>query len=150
MTISMRWARAEDSPIVGKFVYALLAELSDGKGPDEATVQGHAKALLDGQQVHACIAFEEETPVGVIVLNECAAIYAGGRFAEISELYVTPALRSRGVASQLIAKATEQATQRGWVRLEVGAPSQPQWQRSLAFYLREGFIETGPRLRKLM
>ncbi len=30
--------------------------------------------------------------------------------------------------------------------LEVGAPSVPKWQRTVDFYLRNGFEEVGPRL----
>jgi GNAT superfamily N-acetyltransferase len=78
------------------------------------------------------------------------AIYAGGRFGEITELYVSPAHRSKGIAPILITAATSIGRQKGWKRLEVGAPDQPAWSRTLSFYLREGFEEVGPRLRKFI
>jgi GNAT superfamily N-acetyltransferase len=83
-------------------------------------------------------------------MNECAAIYAGGKFGEISELYVRPEYRSNGVAARLLEAAGKHAEECGWKRLEVGAPTQPAWERTLKFYLREGFEEVGPRLRKLV
>ena len=83
------------------------------------------------------------------MLNECAAIYAGGRFGEITELYVVPEARSTGVAAALVAAAVRVAGDKGWRRLEVGAPAQPAWARTLAFYERQGFAPVGPRLRRI-
>lgn len=88
--------------------------------------------------------------MGLLMLNECAAIYAGGRFGEISELYVEPEFRSDGVAAKLIEDAVRLGQGRNWNRLEVGAPDQPVWKRTFDFYLRNGFAEVGPRLRKLI
>ena len=83
-----------------------------------------------------------------VMLNECAAIYANGLFGEITELYVEPANRSCGVAPSLISAAVDLGRRKGWTRLEVGAPDQPRWSRTLAFYLEEGFVEVGPRLKR--
>ncbi|AZV78091.1 GNAT family N-acetyltransferase [Parasedimentitalea marina] len=91
-----------------------------------------------------------ETPVGVMMLNPCAAIYAGGRFGEISELFVLPEWRSKGVAAELLKAATTLGAKMGWKRLEVGAPNQPEWSRTLDFYCDNGFDEVGPRLRRLI
>jgi len=85
-----------------------------------------------------------------MTLNECAAIYAGGKFGEISELYVCPEMRSKGIARQFLDHAQIEAVDRGWKRIEVGAPGQPEWQRTLNFYLHNGFEEVGPRLRRLV
>ncbi|VCU58913.1 Acetyltransferase, GNAT family [Tritonibacter mobilis] len=90
----------------------------------------------------------EGQPLGVVVLNECAAIYAGGEFGEITELYVRPEARSLGVAARLVEAAIVEATRHGWHRIEVGAPPQPEWARTMQFYLRNGFEEVGPRLRR--
>nr|WP_277620379.1 GNAT family N-acetyltransferase [Kordiimonas lacus] len=106
--------------------------------------------MLKEPSVIAMIAYAHEKPVGVMVLNECAAIYAGGRFAEISELYVLPEMRSQGVAPQLLKAAVAEAANRDWKRIEVGAPPQPAWKRTMNFYLRNGFTEVGPRLRKVI
>jgi len=85
-----------------------------------------------------------------MTLNECMAIYAGGAFGEISELHVEPDLRSQGVARLLGSHAGAEGQERGWRRIEVGAPAQPDWQRTLRFYLANGFEEVGPRLRRLL
>ena len=79
-------------------------------------------------------------------LIECAAIYAGGRFGEISEFYVVPDFRSKGVGALMIEVAVAFGHERGWPHIAVGAPSVPIWQRTVDFYLSCGFDEVGPRL----
>lgn len=149
-TISTRKADIADAGIIAPFVHALLDELSGGKAPGLETVTQNAASVLADAGVVAMLAYAEDEPVGVIVLNECNAIYAGGKFGEISELYIRPEVRSQGVAPHLIADALSEARARGWKRLEVGAPGQPKWKRTLDFYLLNGFEEVGPRLRRLL
>lgn len=144
--ITTRTAQMKDAPVIARLVQALLEELS---GEKVAPLGPVARQILAGQQVVGLLAEAEGRPVGVMMLNRCAAIYAGGSFGEISELYVDPAWRSRGVAAKLLVAAREVARREGWTRLEVGAPDQPAWARTLAFYQREGFDEVGPRLRWL-
>lgn len=146
----VRAADQDDTATVAKFVHALLDELSGGEGPSLEWVTQRAQAVLPKESVSAFIAFIGDEPVGVLTLNECAAIYAGGSFGEISELYVLPEMRSKGVATCLLRKAQSHAGDQGWARIEVGAPAQPEWQRTLTFYLRNGFTEVGPRLRHLI
>ena len=85
-------------------------------------------------------------PVGLLMLNECVAIYAGRNFGEISEFYVAPSHRSAGVGAFLVDAVAEFGRGRGWPEIEVGAPDAPRWQRTVDFYLGRGFKEVGPRL----
>lgn len=85
--------------------------------------------------------------VGVLTLNECASISAGGKFGEITEMYVQSAFRSQGIGASLIRAALEFGRLREWTRLEVGAPPDPPWARSSAFHRRNGFKDWGPRLK---
>jgi len=140
----------EDIAVVAEFVWRLLDELSGGEAPDLAKVRTTTQLVLQLESVTGLLALVDETPVGLLMLNECAAIYAGGRFGEISELYVEPEFRSDGVAAKLIEDAVRLGQGRNWNRLEVGAPDQPVWKRTFDFYLRNGFAEVGPRLRKLI
>jgi GNAT superfamily N-acetyltransferase len=142
--VTIRRAQMKDAPAIARLVEALLTELS---GEEVAPMGPVARQLLAGQQVIGLLAEADRRAVGVMMLNRCAAIYAGGGFGEISELYVEPAFRSRGVAADLLKYAREVARREDWTRLEVGAPAQPDWARTLAFYEREGFAQIGPRLR---
>ena len=148
--IASREIGVEDVAVVAKFVWRLLDELSGGEAPDLAKLRTTTQQVLQLETVTGLLALADETPVGLLMLNECAAIYAGGRFGEISELYVEPELRSHGVAAKLIEDAVKLGQGRNWKRVEVGAPDQPVWKRTFDFYLMNGFSEVGPRLRKLI
>ena len=143
-------ATTADAAIVARLVQALLAELSGDEAPALATVTEQARAVLAGPAAWAFLAERDGQAVGAMTLHECAAIYAGGTFGEISELYIRPDLRSQGIARLLLDRARTFGLTRGWRRIEVGAPPQPDWQRTVNFYRRNGFAEVGPRLRRLL
>jgi len=86
--------------------------------------------------------------VGFVSAYEGHALYAGGAFATMAELYVRPPYRSRGIGKELIAALREFGRQRGWKRLEVTTPPLPQFDTTLAFYEREGFEISGGRKLK--
>jgi GNAT superfamily N-acetyltransferase len=79
---------------------------------------------LPGVQNHSII------HASLHINNECAAIYAGGTFGEISELYVDSSQRSSGVGAKLIDAAKQFGIQKGWPEIEVGALPQPEWKRT--------------------
>lgn len=145
--VSITRATEEHADVAAALLHDLLNELANGNGPTFSELQETAERLLGEGLVVGLIAMSKGDPIGILMLNECAAIYAGGRFGEITELYVTPGQRSCGIASMLLTEAKTIARERSWGRLEVGAPDQPAWARTMSFYLREGFEEVGPRLR---
>ena len=147
MDLTIRRAHVDEAAVVAVLVARLLVELGD-EGVDERALFEVARKLLAAGEVTALLAFADDRPVGVVTLNSCAAIYAGGRFGEICELYVGPEHRAAGVGSKLVEAAGAQARESGWTRLEVGAPAADHWPRSLDFYLANGFAEVGPRLKR--
>ncbi|WP_127111917.1 GNAT family N-acetyltransferase [Shimia sediminis] len=147
--LKTRNAAYADAPDVARLVGSLLEELG-GTAPDRDAILKTTSALMEEGAVIALLAHDKDEAIGVLMLNECAAIYAGGRFGEITELYVDPRYRSDGVAVALLSAARRVAQAKNWTRFEVGAPNQPAWNRTLQFYLREGFEEVGPRLRKVL
>jgi GNAT superfamily N-acetyltransferase len=84
-----------------------------------------------------------------VALYESYAFYAEGIFGIIPELYVRPEFRSNGLGQRLVSRAKSFASTRGWRRLEVTTPPLPQFDRTLAFYEREGFSIAGGRKLKL-
>ena len=154
MNIDIRRAGPVDGPIVGELAYLLVREIAP-ESADKISLDSYratATHLLDRDAgFWALLSYGQgQGPFGLVTLNECAAIYAGGRFGEIPELYVAPDYRSKGVAAALVNAAVDFAKTQGWHRLEVGAPDQPRWQRTMNFYLKQGFTEVGPRLRYLL
>ena len=149
--VSVRQADSSDVGIVAELVHALLAELTppDAELPKVEDIRASTAALMgDTCRIWAFLAFNDDNQAnGVLTLNECAAIYAGGQFGEICEFYVAPKARSQRVGPALLDSAKAFAREKGWVRLEVGAPDVPRWNRTVSFYLNNGFVEVGPRLK---
>jgi GNAT superfamily N-acetyltransferase len=88
-------------------------------------------------------------PLGFLALYESFALYAEGPFGTIPEFFVRPAHRSRGVGTALLLEAKRVGQAKGWTRLEVTTPPLPQFDRTMAFYEREGFSISGGRKLKL-
>jgi GNAT superfamily N-acetyltransferase len=143
-------AAPSDGETVGGMVHDLLVELFP-ESVDEFDRNKMCRAaetlLAGGTGVWGLMARTADgEPVGLLMLNECAAIYAEGKFGEISEFYVAPSHRSAGVGALLVDAAADFGRGRGWPALEVGAPDVPRRQRKVDFYLGYGFKEVGPRL----
>jgi GNAT superfamily N-acetyltransferase len=77
------------------------------------------------------------------------ALYTEGAYGTIPEFYVRPAHRSNGVGTALLSEAKRVGQAKGWRRLEVTTPPLPQFERTLAFYQREGFSISGGRKLKM-
>jgi GNAT superfamily N-acetyltransferase len=144
--VQIRRATEADSQHVSDMAWALLSELFPGLYNAEQLQASVDHILNQSPDVSVFLAERAGKPVGLITLNRCTAIYALGEFGEISELYVDANSRSLGVGNMLINTAVEFAISEGWTMLEVGAPDVPKWQRTVNFYIKNGFAEVGPRL----
>jgi GNAT superfamily N-acetyltransferase len=147
--IYIRPVEPGDARSVANLVDALLVELHNGELEPSDRVFIAEAVLSQTNRSFGYVALEGDSdrPIGVLLMTEGIAIYAGGKFGQITELYVLPEYRSGGMAAALVHEATKFGKERGWKRLDVGAPGQPSWARTLAFYLSAGFVEVGPRLR---
>jgi GNAT superfamily N-acetyltransferase len=147
--IDVRRARAAERGIVLDLVEALLAELEEKPEEFAGLDRRRIAAALEaaGDRFAAFLAVDDRRAVGVLTLTEHVAIYAGGRYGVIDELYVAPEHRSGGVGARLVAAARTHGIRRGWRRIDVTAPPGPAWKRSVGFYERLGFVFTGPKLR---
>ncbi|WP_322054489.1 GNAT family N-acetyltransferase [Paraburkholderia bannensis] len=145
--MDIRAANTDDAPVVAELVAALLGELDGSPGDLEAVARD---VLMQEERVAGFLAFEGGRAVGVILLSEGYAMFARGAFGQITELYVRPELRSAGIAARLLAAAIEHGRVRGWRRIDVGAPPQPQWERTVSFYKSNGFVDVGPRLKLVL
>lgn len=151
MSIEICLAKPQDADAVFTLLFALLKELypHDPLYTAENLKQATQK-MLNYQGYWLLVAYDGQTPIGVVALNECAAIYALGEFGEITELYVLPDYRSARVGAKLVEAAQSFARTKQWSMLEVGAPDQPKWDKTLNFYLQIGFRVVGPRLYQLL
>lgn len=147
MTVRFRIADRNDSEIVASMAARLLSELGGTPVEKEAYLQISEKLLTENKQYTVFLAYSEQEYLGFISVFESFAIYTSGAFGVIQEFFVYPANRSSQIGRGLLTAVKNHAIDKGWKRLEVGAPNPETWRRTVLFYLREGFTETGPRLR---
>lgn len=132
--------------LVRKLAVELGGEDDEFGGLDKTKIL--ADWELSKERFVAFVAIAENGEVlGMITVAESFAIYAGGCYGAINELYVPPKHRNKNVGKMLVETAKDYGRDRGWKRLVVTAPPGDKWQRTVNFYLREGFTHTGPKLR---
>ena len=145
----IRWATSDDTADIAALISRLLVELYpelDDMYQIES-LEPVTREVLRSANVFGLVAESSVGElIGVLMLNQCEAIYALGKFGEISELYVDEDRRSGGLGAALIRAAIDLAQARSWSMLEVGAPHVPRWQKTVDFYVRNGFRTVGPRL----
>ena len=152
---TIQQAIASDAQEVAVMVGELLTEIMNAIGVqafnfelDEMT--SRLKDFIDCEKYFVFIARSGSgSPAGFIALYESYALYAEGAFGTIPELYVRPENRASGLGLHLVAQAKSFGASRGWTRLEVTTPPLPQFDRTLAFYEREGFAISGGRKLKV-
>lgn len=146
--IQVRPARPEEIPIVVEFVERLVCEQSrQALTLDHQRMSQAAQEIMDTDQHRIFFAFDGDLPVGMAGLVQSAAIHTYGPFGVINELYVEPDYRPLGVSAALIEAMAAHGAAQGWSHIEVSAPGGDYFAPVVGSYLREGFVETGPRLK---
>ncbi|MEW8626536.1 MAG: GNAT family N-acetyltransferase [Candidatus Thiodiazotropha sp.] len=149
--ITIHSATVSDAQDLAVLVDELLTEISEAIGVqafkynlEETAI--NAKNLIEQKKYFVFVARTDyEKSVGFIALSESYALYTGGTFGTIPELYVRPEYRSRSAGLRLLSQAKDFGRSIGWKRLEVTTPPLPQFDKTLAFYEREGFAISGGR-----
>ncbi len=151
----MRRATAADAPQIAVLVGELLAEIMNVTGVKAFDFNlGETSArLTDFLRQKRYFVFVAHAngvnAAGFIALYESFALYAGGAFGTIAEFYVRPEYRGNELGLRLMSQAKSFGKSCGWTRLEVTTPPLPHFDRTLAFYERQGFSITGGRKLKV-
>ena len=149
-------ATSADAATIAVMVGELLQEIMQVIGEqafnfDLPATTARLQNFIRAGHYHAFVAMDESgTAAGFLTLYQSYALYAEGSFGTIPELYVRPAYRSQDIGKQLLETARAFGTSKGWTRLEVTTPPLPAFERTLAFYQREGFAITGGRKLKTL
>lgn len=156
MEITIQPAGAADAEIVAELTGFLLEEIMAASGTrhfvfDVETAARNFRTFLHGGGYAAYVAWRGNVALGLVTLSASRALYAGGEYGIVTELYVAPECRSQGVGERLLETARSFARQAGWVRLEVTTPPLPEFERVLNFYQSYGFeIAGGRKLKSLV
>ncbi len=149
MGLTIQKAERGDADMVAFLVHQLIEESFNGKdNPDPRQIQESAEKLLKNNNSHAIIAFDDDTPVGVMTIIEAVAVHARGKFAIIMEFFVLPQARSKGVGWKMVQYAENMAQKNGWHWLELCVPQGGDKEEAEAFFVRNGFQNMGPALHK--
>lgn len=148
--------RLDELDILSVLVGELLQEIMDVTATKAFTfnreeTEQRARDLLVREKywVFVAKATGPDEIVGFVSLYESYALYAAGAYGTIPELYVKKAWRSHGVGLQLLKAVMQFAKSKQWARIEVTTPPLPEFDRTLAFYQRNGFQITGGRKLKM-
>ena len=156
MQLRIDHALPTDAPIIAQMVGELLSEImavvgTSVFGVHQEETEARARSWMTDGKYSVLLPRDVERgePLGFLALYESYALYTEGAYGTIPEFYIRPAHRSKGVGAALLKEARRLGQSRGWRRLEVTTPPLPQFDRTLAFYQREGFSISGGRKLKL-
>ena len=136
--------------MVGELLHEIMTAVSDKVFHfDHHETEARARAWLSDGSYLVWLARDGGACVGFLAVYQSYALYTEGVYGTIPEFYVRPSHRSRGIGTALIAESKKVGQARGWRRLEVTTPPLPQFDRTLAFYQRQGFTISGGRKLKV-
>jgi len=99
------------------------------RGDQRDDLAGHRRrqaalgaAAAAGMEQRVDAGKDEGEAVGIITLSECFAVYTGGNYGIINEMYVLPEYRNKNIGAILIDKTKEIAAERNWGRIDVTTP----------------------------
>ena len=147
MPLKIRKAKEEDASIVVEFLWALYKELGEEAHSTNFLTEKLILEMFRSGRTEIFFALRAEEIIGLMTLTESQAIYAGGKFGVIDEMFVKKEFRKCAVGKKLIEKALETAREKNWKRIDVTAPTEEKWKRTVKFYEQNGFIFTGPKLK---
>ncbi len=143
-------ARADDYPTLIKLIKMLLMELGDEASDiDKMNDADLIKQLALNVEKHIIYVARDDSKriVGMITIAESFAVYAGGHYGVINEMYVVPECRSQQIGTRLLDEVKNLAVRKNWNRIDVTAPTEERWKRTVKFYEKQGFVFTGPKLK---
>jgi GNAT superfamily N-acetyltransferase len=156
MNLRINHARPDDAGVIAGMVGELLCEImaiigTNVFGYHREETEARARSWMMDGKYSVLLARDgvQPEPLGFLAIYESFALYAEGSFGTIPELFVRPPHRSSGVGTALLSEAKRLGQEKGWTRLEVITPPLPQFDRTMAFYEREGFSISGGRKLKL-
>ncbi|CUR62204.1 GCN5-related N-acetyltransferase [metagenome] len=143
----VRRARADDAAALAGMLWDFNTEF-ESETDDVPVLTDRFARLLGLPEIVAVIA-EDGDPVGFALLSLRPAIWFDGPVAQLEELYVVPALRDRGIGTQVLDLSRRLVREAGAPEMHINVDEVDVDTRR--FYERHGFrnIEAGVDYRML-
>jgi GNAT superfamily N-acetyltransferase len=144
MTITVRFATADDVPLLLRFI----RELAVFERAPEAVVATEEDLRRHGfgpqPQFEAILAFLDGEPAGCALFHSRFSTWLGRPGVYLEDLYVSEAARAHGVGRRLMARLATIALDRSWGRIDFQVLD---WNPARQFYERLGLGRVGDWLR---
>ena len=147
MNISITIAGPDEYTLVIQLLKALYQELGEESSSVSFLSEDLIATLTSKSQTSVYLMRSGPEVIGIITITESQAIYAGGKYGVIDEMYVIPSHRGREAGKQMIDFVSKKAIEHGWKRVDVTAPTEARWERTRRFYEENGFVFTGPKYK---
>lgn len=151
-TWRVREAEAADVAAAASGIAELLVELG-GEGPSPVALEEATRSLIEDPGAGVLLVAEADGRlVGVLAASWQFAVHVPGHYGTIQDLWVHPDWRSKAIGRDLMEAFCAVARRHGAKRIEVGLPRDdfPQLPATEGFYLGNGFVPLGPRMRRVL
>ena len=147
-SIQYQWVNVQHADTIAQLVVCLTEEIMERTGMqhfDVDVVQAEklCRDFLSQDKYHVIAAFQNHQVIGFGALCESYALYAEGAFGILQEFYVQPQYRSQAVGQELLDHIKSFAKTKSWTRIELCTPLVPEFERTVDFYMENGFERTG-------
>ncbi len=148
----VREAEGPDAAAAAAAIGELLVELG-GEGPSQVALEEATRTLIEDPGAGVLLLAEtDERLVGVLAASWQFAVHVPGHYGTIQDLWVHPDWRSKAIGRDLMEAFCGVARRHGAKRVEVGLPREDfaNLRATEAFYLGNGFVSLGPRMRRVL
>jgi branched-chain amino acid aminotransferase len=148
----VREAEAADAAAAASGIAELLVELG-GEGPSSVALEEATRHLIEDPGAGVLLVAEaDDRLIGVLAASWQFAVHVPGHYGTIQDLWVHPEWRSKAIGRDLMEAFCAVARRHGAKRIEVGLPREdfPGLRATEAFYLGNGFVSLGPRMRRVL
>lgn len=144
--INIRKATLSDETEVFDVLRKLLSpQATDSSRIHTPTTAGVFREIITDESKGAVIIAEEGGKlVGLITLSYPIAIRCAGKYTCIEEFIVSEMVRGRGVGTQLLEYALNEAKKQGCYEIQVNAPSELGY----PLYIKQDIKDAGKHLKK--
>ena len=136
----VRRARADDAAALARMLWDFNTEF-ESETDDVPVLTDRFARLLGLPEIVAVVA-EDGDPVGFALLSLRPAIWFDGPVAQLEELYVVPALRDRGIGTQVLDISRRLVREAGAPEMHINVDEADVDTRR--FYERHGFVNIEP------